>query len=351
MTDNFFSRLTPLVEVTRGGIVESQHCGAIAVVDSHGKILFRAGDPQLVTFLRSSAKPFQVLPFIETGGADFFHLSLQEMAVMCASHSGTDDHVRVIRGIQDRIGVSEANLMCGTHTPFDDKTAKELILKHEKPTPIRHNCSGKHTGMLAHCQMDHAPLDNYLDLEHPVQKEILSAFARMCDLPEEKVVIGIDGCSAPNFATPLYNAALAFALFADPSSLPAPRANALRVIRKAMTEYPDMVSGPGRLDLKIMQTTRGKVLCKAGAEGYYAMNILPGELHPGAAGVGIVIKIADGDNADRARACVAVEVLRQLGVIGKEEIHKFSEDLPREIRNQRSILVGEIRPAFSLQSN
>ena len=139
--------------MTRGDIVESVHFGAIAAVDSTGKLVAWYGDPDLLTFTRSSAKPLQALPFLESGGMSYFDLTLQEVALLCASHSGTDEHMAVIQSIQAKTGVRESDLMCGVHTVYDRKTAEAMRERGETPTPNRHNCSGKHTGMLAFARL------------------------------------------------------------------------------------------------------------------------------------------------------------------------------------------------------
>jgi L-asparaginase II len=209
----------PILDVTRGDIVESIHYGALAIVDVSGELQTSHGDPELVTFLRSSSKPFQALPFIELDGDLAFGLTEREIAIMCASHSGTDDHVAVIRSIQEKVGVKEENLLCGVHPALDKRTDERMSLQGEKPTPNRHNCSGKHTGMLAHARLQNFPIDDYLNPEHPVQKTMLAVFAAMCDLTPEQVVLGVDGCSAPVYGVPLRNAALAYARLCDPSDL------------------------------------------------------------------------------------------------------------------------------------
>ena len=342
------NQYVPVVELTRGSIVESIHFGAIAVVDNQGTLLAGYGDPDVVTFLRSSAKPFQALPFIERDGDRSFKLTEREVALMCASHSGTDEHVAAVERMQAKIGISEVNLQCGTHMPSHHDTARALILRGEEPTPNRHNCSGKHTGMLAHATLRQLSLENYLARDHPVQQSILQTFAEMCGLDPEDVNLGTDGCSAPNFAVPLRNAALGYARLCDPSYLSPQRAAACRRITHAMTSNGDMVGGPGRFDTLLMQAANGRILAKGGAEGYQGIGILPGALAPGSPAMGIAFKISDGDNSGRAVSCTAVEVLRQLGVLSVEELEKLSDFGPRKLYNYRNLPVGEIRPCFKL---
>jgi L-asparaginase II len=344
-----YANYQPLVEVTRGSIVESVHFGALVVVDAAGQVLAGWGDPQSITFLRSSAKPFQALPFVETGGMEHFNLTDKELALMCASHIGTDEHVATVLGMQQKIGVTENDLLCGTHIPGHEPTAQSLLLRGETPTPNRHNCSGKHTGMLGQAVLRHLPVEDYINPDHPVQQTILHAFAEMCGLLPEEVVVGTDGCSAPNFAVPLFNAAYAFARLADPSNLPDRRARALGHIFRAMTAYPEMVAGPNRFDTQLMQAAGGTILSKGGAEGYHALALAPGVLGKAQPGVGIAVKISDGDISNRARPLVVMEILRQLGVLSEEQVGRLTMYQPGPIYNWRKLEVGMIRPCFILE--
>lgn len=348
----------PIFELTRGQIAESTHYGAIAVVNSAGKLLASYGDPQTVAFLRSSAKPFQVLPFVEHGGVEHFALTGRELALACASHEGSDEHVRVAESILDKAGLDESYLQCGAHMPGDVSAYKRLIRDNESPTPSRNNCSGKHSVMLAYANMRALPLQNYLDFGHPVQQEILASFAEMCLLPPNHVQLGIDGCSAPNFAVPLYSAALAFARLADPHGLPGTRASACHKITFAMTSHPEMISGPGEFDCRLMQVGAGQIVCKRGAEGYQAIGLLPTAIDPDSTGIGIAFKIMDGDlgqrrldltGYSRVRPAVTLEILKQLGALSEAQLSELGEFGPvKPIKNHRGIVVGESRPTFTL---
>lgn len=343
------SDVQPLVEVTRGPVVESIHFGAIVISDTSGRVVASMGNPQTVTFLRSSAKPFQVLPLVEQGGMERFGFTDRELAVMCASHHGTDEHVRVISGLQAKIGVSEADLLCGIHPPEDKATARRMIANHEENSQLRHNCSGKHSGMLAQCKLHGWPTQDYLYPLHPLQQGIFKTFAEMCDVPVSELKLGTDGCSAPVFAVPMQSAAHAFALLADPSSLAEPRATSLRRIFAAVTANPDMIAAPGALDTELMLACAGNVLVKSGAEGYLAMAVLPGACGTGSPAYGITIKVSDGDQfEERARATIAIEVLRQLGALPQAALPQLSAFDRRPQYNWRHIEVGEIRPVFKL---
>lgn len=345
MTSNPF---LPLVEATRGPLVESIHFGALAVVDASGNLVASAGDADLFANLRSSSKPFQALPLYEDNGSERFDMTEREISITCASHHGTDDHVKVLRGLQAKIGVTEQNLQCGVHPAGDDATAKAMLLRGEEPTPNRHNCSGKHTGMLAQCRMAGLPIENYLSNDHPIQIRIKRTFAEMADMDPDKVLVGIDGCSAPTFAVPLRKAALAYARLCDPTGLPEKRAAALREIYHAMTTEPDMVAGPGAFDTCLMEVGAGKIVCKGGAEGYQAMGIAPNAIAPGSPAMGITYKVIDGDASGRARPLIAITVLHLLGVLSDAQVEALAEFGTRPIYNWRHLEVGVLRPAADL---
>jgi L-asparaginase II len=356
----------PIFQLTRGDIVESLHFGAIAIVEPSGKMAAWYGDPGLVAFTRSSAKPFQALPFLESGGMSFFGLTLQEVALLCASHSGTDEHVAVVCSIQAKTNVREAELMCGTHTAYDRKTAEAMKSRGEVPTPNRHNCSGKHTGMLAYARLlkistgpDDMP---YIDPVHPVQQKIVTALAEMADLTSGEIHVGIDGCSAPNFALPLRSTALAFARLCQPDGLAEKRAETCHLITRAMLTYPDMIGGPDNFDTTLMEALQGRVICKGGAEGFQAFGIMPGAISAGSPALGVAFKVSDGDlkghnfpagdPRGHVRPAVALEILRQLGVSEAADLEKLAEYGPEfPVENWRKLRVGLASPCFTLVRN
>jgi len=359
MSNNVSGDYQPVFEVKRGETVESVHFGAAAAVDATGRLLAWHGNPQVVTYLRSSAKPLQALPFIELGGDQAFHLTSREIAILCASHDGTDEHVAVIQGIQSKIGVQESDLQCGVHPSYHVATGESLRARGELPTPNRNNCSGKHTGMLAHARMRGLPIGDYLNPEHPIQKAILAVFAEMTGLAPDAIQTGVDGCSAPNFAAPLYNAALGFARLCDPRGLSFERSNACRRITASMMAHPDMVSGAGNFDTRLMEVCSGRILSKAGAEGYQALGIMPGSLGPDSPGIGIVLKVADGDIAirqadgssrNRVRPAVGLSLLLQMGCLSEKDLAALAGFGPtRQVTNWRKLVTGESYPKFTLQ--
>jgi len=319
------------------------------VADPAGRRLAAWGDPEIATFLRSSAKPFQALAVLESGAADHFGLTPEQVALMCASHSGTDAHAEGVAGMLAAIGVGEGDLLCGTHPPLDAAVARRLEAAGMHPGPLRHNCSGKHAGMLALSEFLKQKRQGYLNQDGPVQQLILRVFAEMCGVKPDQVGLGTDGCSAPNFSVPLRAAASAYARLMDPAGLPKKRAAACGRIRAAMTAYPELVGGPGRFDTRLMQACQGRVLSKGGAEGYQAFGLPAGARGPGSPACGVAIKISDGDRSGRAVSAVGLEALSQLG-IPLDELKQL-QDLasPRAVENNRGLLVGEMRACFHLE--
>ena len=338
----------PLLALTRGELIESIHYGAFVVVDRHGRVIASMGNQELLTYPRSSMKPLQALPFIERNGDQYFDLNPKEVAIICASHSGTDTHVEVLKAMHQKIGIGLNDLMCGIHWPSDKKTAELMRIRGEKPNSYRHNCSGKHTGMLAHAKMRSLPLENYLSMDHPVQQTILKTIAEMCGIEAEHTPVGVDGCSAPVFAIQLRSFAMGIARLCDPEGLDDRRAEACKRITHAMSSFPDMVAGPGRFDTVLMNLMQGKVIAKAGAEGYQCIGVLPDAFGEGSPALGIAIKISDGDLTRRAINCVSVSILNDLGLFGERELDKLASFGIKALKNWRGIVVGEMKTFFSL---
>ena len=346
----------PILELTRGRVVEAIHLGSIAIVDSTGKLLLSHGDPHTVAFLRSSAKPFQALPFVERGGAEHFNFTQSELAISCASHETAQLHLDTVRAMQAKIGIQEDDLQCGAHLPGDAAMLRMVIKQDIKPTANFNNCSGKHSAMLAHAKMRGLPLDNYLDRAHPIQQDILAAFSEMCGIEKEKVELGVDGCSAPNFAVPLVNAALGMARLCDPRGLSEARATACHKITSAMIVHPEMVSNYGEFDCELMKAGAGKIITKRGAEGFQIIGLKPGVY--GENGVGIAFKVTDGDasrmnddleSSARVRPAITLEILRQLKALDEAQLKSLAKFGPaKQLKNHRGLLTGESYPVFQL---
>jgi L-asparaginase II len=343
-----------VVEVTRGGVVESRHRASIAVVASDGELIAGLGDPDQVLFLRSSAKPFQLAPFVASGRFDGYGFGNADegLAIMAASHSGEDRHVRTVQALLRQGGLSREILQCGTHPPFDSETAARLIRDAEPLTPLRHNCSGKHAGMALHARAAGWEVETYWHPEHPVQRLALETVAAVTDLPPDQIETATDGCGVVTFALPLRNAALAFARLADPAPLTDDALRgALPRIRDAMMEHPELVAGERhRLDTALMRAAPGAVVSKGGAEGLSSVGALGGEKRgmDGRA-LGIAVRIEDGDGARRAGGVAVCATLRQLGIHDETAIERLREFAAPPILDPRGEPSGEVRATLTLQ--
>ena len=340
-------RAAPLVEVRRGGVVESRHRGHVAAVDGEGRLVASLGEPETVTYLRSSAKPFQAVPVVASGAADRFGFTERELAVACGSHSGQDVHAEVVAGMLQKIGLTADALKCGVHEPFDPDTARLLRERGESPGLLRNNCSGKHAAMLALALHLSAPVETYDHPESPVQLAILETVSRLSGLPARNVPTGVDGCGVPVFAIPVRAMALSYArLVSPPGEFDEKMRTACTRLVKAMTKYPGLVGGTTeRFDTEVMRATGGRVISKVGAEGVYTAGVLPYERWP--EGLGLAFKIEDGEDR-RARPTVAIESLRQLGVLEDDALERLAPYAIFVQKNHAGARVGEVVPNFQL---
>jgi L-asparaginase II len=325
----------PAVRVWRGNVVESVHRASVAVAGPDGKLAASLGDPRLVTYLRSAAKPFQALPLVLTGAADALGLTPAELAIVAGSHGGEDRHVKAVEAILAKAGIAQEALRCGVHKPYHAPTAERT----PEPTALHHNCSGKHAGMLLLAQHLGAPLERYIDPGSAGQRRIRRVLAEVCGLRVGQVRLGTDGCSAPNFAVPLSAAAVGFARLAAPERAPR-HGEALRRVRDAMLAHPGMVAGLERFDTDLMQRFGGRVVGKSGAEGFEGL-ALPGQA------LGVAIKVEDG--GQRAVPPVALRALRQLRVATKADEAALATHLQPALRNWAGLEVGGLEARFVLR--
>ena len=322
----------PMVELWRGGLLESAHAGHAVICDARGAVVAAWGDPATVIFPRSSCKMLQALPLIESGAADAAGLTEAQLALACASHQGAAVHTGMVTAWLASLGLSEPDLRCGTHWPYDIPAHDGLIRAHETPCQIHNNCSGKHAGFLT-LTRHLAAGPEYVEIDHPVQRAVRAAFEEVTG--ESSPGHGIDGCSAPNFATSLEALARAMAAFAVASDSGDTRARAMHRLTRAMAAHPDLVAGEGRACTELMQAAGGGVAIKTGAEGVFVA-ILPG------LGRGIAVKIADG-HARAAEAVIAALLVR-LGALDAD--HPATRKRLNTVqRNWRGIETGILRLA------
>jgi len=324
------SEAEKLVEVWRGSILECIHRGHAVICDAKGEIRVSWGNPDLVFLPRSASKMLQALPLIESGAAGALGLNPEQLALACASHQGAAIHTERVTQWLAELGLSDDDFRCGTQEPSDQDARDALIRAHEQPCQMHNNCSGKHTGFLSVAKHLGAGPD-YIDLSHPVQVAVREAFEDMTGM--ESPGYGIDGCSAPNFATTLRGMAQAMAKMAAGETGSDVRNLASARLVAAMARHPELVAGEGRACTELMRAMGGAATIKTGAEAVF-IAILPGP------GLGIAVKIEDGGT--RAAEAVIASLLVQSGVL--EANHPAAQKrLHGPIRNRRGIETGHYR--------
>ena len=330
----------PLIELTRGGTLECLHFGAVAVVNNRNELLAHVGNPHWMTFSRSTLKALQALPFMEAGGAQQFGYSSEQVALLCASHNGETMHVDTAQSMLDQAGLTYKALRCGCHVPSLFATLEQAPPADLVFDERHNNCSGKHAGFQSYCVQHGLSLDDYIDPSHPLQLAIRRDVARAVGMDEQDFRMGIDGCSAPNYAMPLSRLAYGYA---RPAS--GERDGELRrsfaAPGEAMTAHPDLVSGTGRNDLAFMRAGRGDWVTKVGADGVQVVGSK-------SRGEALAIKIIDANKP--ALFAATVEVLDQLGWLDDVQRAELAPWRASTLSNVRAVVVGERRPVFQLQT-
>ena len=291
----------PMTEVWRGDLLESLHLGHAVVCDDTGQIVQSWGDPNAVIYPRSSAKMIQALPLVTSGAAAKYGLNSEHLALACASHNGAAIHTDRVSVWLDHLGLTEHDLRCGPQEPADIAARDRLILADDTPCQIHNNCSGKHCGFLTLSQhMGAGP--EYLEIDHPVQQACLSAIEETTG--ETSPGYGIDGCSAPNFATSLVGLARSMAWFASAADRSDRSSDAAQQLTAAMIKHPELVAGETRACTELMRAMNGRAAIKTGAEAVFVA-ILPEKR------VGVALKVTDGTT--RASECAIAAILVSLG--------------------------------------
>ena len=328
-----------LVEVVRGGRVESRHGGSAVVVDARGRVLFAAGAIEEPVYTRSTVKALLALPLVETGAADRLGLSEAELALACASHGGLPEHVGTVLSMLGKAGQEPGCLECGTHWPSDRKAAAALSASGAVPSALHNNCSGKHAGFVCVACDAHDTVAGYVRPEHPVMRAATAAASALTGAAMDADNRAVDGCGIPTHAIPLQALALGFARFGSGAGLTPDRAAASARLRRAVAAHPELVAGPGRFDTRLMQVFGAAVFSKTGAEGVHVL-ALPEQ------GLGLAVKCADG--ATRAAEVAAAALLaRHLPASpnGEAALERLCRP---SLRNWAGTETGLIRPAGPL---
>ena len=339
-----------LVQALRGGIVESAHRGALAIVDADGALHTQLGDVDRPVFPRSAIKVLQALPLVASGAAERWQLSVEELALACASHGGEPRHAQAAASMLAKAGVDALALECGAHWPYHDGAIKAMAAAGQQPTALNNNCSGKHAGFVClGCLLAEqtgsearAFLRGYVQPTHAVMREVTAALQATTGYDLARTAVGTDGCSIPTYAIPLRNLAHAFARVGTGIGLSAEHQHAAQRLRAAVAAAPFMVAGSGRFDTRVMERLGARVFCKVGAEGIYCA-ALP-EL-----GLGVAIKMDDGNNARACEVVMAAVIERLLPLSDADAAFmRPLSDVP--LSNWNGILVGRLQATPALRA-
>ncbi len=319
------------VEVVRQQIVEATHIVHAVALDANGQVVAAFGEKEMRTYWRSTAKPFQAVAVVATGAAQHFGLTAKELAIACGSHAASAEHIAVVRQMLRKGGLTENFLRCAPHEPYDLEERNRLIREGQSPTPLHSNCSAKHAAMLLAAKHLGAPLDNYLDPQHPVQQFIANFLKEATgeeDLPSTAVA---DGCGAPIWASSLVAIALAFHRFVTGQLGEAP----LRLV-EAIAAYPEMIAARGHWNTRLIAATNGQFIGKGGAEGLFA-----GAFRDGRA---IAVKVQDGNH--RATPHAVTSLLVRLGWLSESEQQALGDYIASPLKNLHGTVVGVVQVRF-----
>lgn len=330
----------PLIEITRGGLVECQHWGAVAVANRDGKLLAQVGDPGAVVFTRSTIKAFQALPLMQSGGARALGWGPADLALLCASHNGEAMHVEQVERMLASVGQDYHALRCGCHRPLFAELGLGSLPAGFVPDERHNNCSGKHAGFVAYCVQHDLPLDDHLNPGHPLQVAVRERVAQAVGLVPGDLAAGTDGCSAPNYALPLANLARGYARLAG-GAPDTDLDESLTALADAMVARPELGSGTGRHDLDFMRVGAGDWVSKTGADGVQVVGSR-------SRGEAFALKVMDGSML--AQVAASVEVMDQLGWLSDAQREALAPRRSARIVNARGLEVGGRRPAFRLGS-
>jgi L-asparaginase II len=328
-----------VVEATRGQRIESAHRGAGAVVDADGRVVMAFGDAERPVYPRSAVKALQALPLVESGAADRLGLSDKEIALACASHSGSEAHVATARAMLAKAGFDEGVLECGVHWPLGEDEARALARAGRSPTALHNNCSGKHAGFICLCRDMGVAALGYVAPEHAVQREVKAAIEAMTGAILSEEMRGVDGCAIPTYAVPLTALARGFARLGSGQGLPPRRRDAAARILSCVAAHPVTVAGKGRFDTEMMSLLDARAFTKAGAEGVFCA-ALP------EAGLGLAVKADDG--AGRSAQVMIAALIRRFGGFDEVTTARLARFVSPRLVNWNGAEVGRLRPAGPL---
>ena len=317
-----------LCRVTRGELTESIHVAFAVAIDETRQPFYSTGDPQYLTCIRSSLKPFQAAASVKAGAVDAAEFNDEELTLMCASHKGEKMHVKTAQSMLTKLGLTVDDYECGSHFPSDTLTRHRMIKEDKEAQPLHNNCSGKHAGMLALAKHLGQGTANYIKKDHPVQRTILEYVQDVSGL--EMIPTEIDGCSAP---TPFMTLETIAGLF---QTLAAGNEPELKRVFKAMSSYPDLVGGSNHFDTNFIKALTGRGVTKVGGESVRGIALKTQDK----GSVGIAIKILDGNF--RALPVATMKLLEHLELLTEKELQNLDKFRTKILKNHNQIEIGRI---------
>lgn len=331
-------KLEPLVEEYRGGVLENVHLGVLCGVSDQGEVIYEVGNAEHMTFLRSAAKPFQAIPVMKQNIAEKYGLTAAEAAMFAASHRGETYHIEALESIMAKTGLKEEQLLCCPTYPLNDEPKFALMRENKPPRKLYHNCSGKHLGILAAAREMGLPTETYWQPSHPLQQDILHTLADMAEYPVDQIKVGVDGCGFPIFALPLKSIATAYLKLACPELIhDAETREAVQRMVRYMHAAPDSIASHQFICSELLRDDN--IVAKGGAKGVYCFSLIRER-------VAFALKVIDGSETPWPIAVASI--LEQIGYSNQATIDRLYTVVPKEIKNDNHIVVGERRAAFTL---
>ena len=319
--------------IQRGEIIESVHNAKCLVKNSNLKTVFTTGHEKDLVFPRSAIKIFQAMPFISSNAHKIFNLNPKYLAISCSSHCGESMHIKVLKEWLKKTNISINNLKCGIHNPINLKSSNKLLLAGKTPSQLHNNCAGKHLAMITGCMARCIPIKNYISFNHPYQKLIRSSLEYFMGTKIIKKTIGVDGCSAPQYAFRMSHLASGMINLINEKNNKGKISKQINLLLNSIHKFPLLIGGTNRFDSEVIKFTKSNIFCKGGAEGVLLFVHVKKN-------IGGVIKITDGN--ERAIPPVAMKVFSKLNLLNKYEKEKLKHWNNINIINHAKKRVGNI---------
>ena len=321
------------VNIFRGRRIESIHQVKVLVTNVDGKTLLSTDNDNDFFFPRSSIKIFQAIPFVTSGAVKKYTLNGKQIALACASHKGEEFHINELKKWISKIKLKTKNLQCGIHGPLDKTASEKIIYSKKKFNELHNNCAGKHLAMLTSCLFNNHSIANYLDFNHPHQKNIRKVFNKFTETKLSKLNFSLDGCSAPQYSFRIKSISKALNNLIKSYNGNFEYSIAARTLIDSTLKYPNYIGGTKSFDTKVIDSSKSKIFCKHGAEGVF----LFAHLKKGISGV---VKITDGN--ERAIPITLINIFKKLKLMNKSELRNLQRKEEVYLKNHAEKKIGYI---------